>query len=1291
MDRSTGIVSEAAALAAPEVAGRYSGGPSSRLSAALLVPVMACLIVPVGFSIHNVLADTGGAVASTASSASVAPDVISDAVAATAADFRVDESGAATYRIPIHTVPGTAGVGPQMSVDYSSQAGAGVLGKGWSIGGLSSITRCRATREAGDFIHAGVPVDGTPRPITYTQADDRYCLDGQRLLAAHDGALCPVAVAGMAVQTYRTEIESFQRVCAYTPLAGPANGPAFFTVEREDGSISWYGDRNNHTVANRPDAYIETNAPGHTGVAEVWAQTRLQDSTGNYLNYVYEKNPGSAGAAEVILKEVRYTGKNVLPGQTGMALAPYARLIFNYTELPASQWSLGYSAQGARHTQRQRLTSITSCAANETPCATANQARHYRLGYASSNPAHSGLARLINIQECRDDTAASVCAAPTHFEWSTGKYEFATVERPIGPVLANDHIRGFKAGDFNGDGRQDVAFQYLAGQGHGCAGGTWIITTTSHFQGADSPTLGNPVFNCVPANIVNRGEGAWHLFDYDGDGRDDLFVSRGTNLGWQVHPSAGAWFDMSANLIAGLSPAIPSVDSADSQVHLADLNGDGLVDVIYPRGGTLRARLMERQGSGFGWGAERTVQVDEASLGPIAPDCDVFPSPSPVPSICSRQISGIPTPKTGFMQMADFNGDAASDVLLRITSEIKRWTGWPGCPIEIIDNASGLQQSTPQQPGPHYLTRYRDPNPAAIAANDSPPIQPVTPPETTVADPKDPCWETTVEDRLHTLVVTELGAGTVTLSNHAVIAIGNPHTIVLADANGDGLTDVFVRSYASSDWHYQINTGKGFVWGSSLPLSDHRDQARFLDVNGDGRADMLYLVNIGSNKVYHVRYAQPGGGFAAGTPLPGFNARLCEGNGCDSGRRAPLFMDIDGDGHLDFVSFNFQTANLGLYVSRSQQRHTPRDVISRISNGFGAVTALAYAPLTNKDIYRRDANARHAAHWGRGSPVTDLLAPIYAVASASSSSPQSGAPDAMATVHYRYMGAKVQAGGRGFLGFRVVFTIDPNAPSGHVVTRTAYRQDFPFIGMPINTLRQVLPTPYAVPPCLDGSPPSNTCFTTPGDLFPALGGARLSLSTQDWESDTDISAAIAPFVPGVQRPVHVRTASTEESLRDPYAAIDTSQVNTHFSYGPYGNVTQTSVATRDGAGQLVSTVTTANSHGNNPTYWRLKRIIGSTVTHARPGQPDIVRQVAFHYAMGGPVTGLLSEERTQPGGGAALDMRSLYELDAYGNRTRSTQCAGVTDCSPAALVFQPASSTALHRTSRVVYDAIGRY
>lgn len=170
-------------------------------------------------------------------------DAESDQVMATAAQFRVDESGAATYSIPLMTVPATTGVAPELALSYSSQGGEGPAGRGWSIAGQSAISRCRATPEAGDFMVAGQVTQPNPRPVVYG-AGDRFCLDGQRLLVVSDGGAC-AAVSGMSAQMLRTEIESFQRVCAYSPTTGN-NGPAFFTVERKDGSISWYGDRDNN-------------------------------------------------------------------------------------------------------------------------------------------------------------------------------------------------------------------------------------------------------------------------------------------------------------------------------------------------------------------------------------------------------------------------------------------------------------------------------------------------------------------------------------------------------------------------------------------------------------------------------------------------------------------------------------------------------------------------------------------------------------------------------------------------------------------------------------------------------------------------------------------------------------------------------------------------------------------------------------------------------------------------------------------------------------------------------------
>jgi hypothetical protein len=49
--------------------------------------------------------------------------------------------GSFTYKYPLKLPPGTNGMGPELALVYDSFSGNGILGMGFSIQGLSIITR----------------------------------------------------------------------------------------------------------------------------------------------------------------------------------------------------------------------------------------------------------------------------------------------------------------------------------------------------------------------------------------------------------------------------------------------------------------------------------------------------------------------------------------------------------------------------------------------------------------------------------------------------------------------------------------------------------------------------------------------------------------------------------------------------------------------------------------------------------------------------------------------------------------------------------------------------------------------------------------------------------------------------------------------------------------------------------------------------------------------------------------------------------------------------------------------
>jgi hypothetical protein len=59
--------------------------------------------------------------------------------------LKVDASGALDYRIGLTVPPGTAGMQPDLFLQYNSRFENGTVGVGWRLRGLSAVTRLGRT------------------------------------------------------------------------------------------------------------------------------------------------------------------------------------------------------------------------------------------------------------------------------------------------------------------------------------------------------------------------------------------------------------------------------------------------------------------------------------------------------------------------------------------------------------------------------------------------------------------------------------------------------------------------------------------------------------------------------------------------------------------------------------------------------------------------------------------------------------------------------------------------------------------------------------------------------------------------------------------------------------------------------------------------------------------------------------------------------------------------------------------------------------------------------------------
>jgi hypothetical protein len=202
---------------------------------------------------------------------SIAPQV-SFAQMSLPGSLEVNPTGAATYNIPISIPPGTAGMAPSLSLTYSSQAGNGLLGVGWTLAGLPSIGHCPKTMGQ-DGIVGGVNYD----------ANDRFCMDGQRLVLVS-------GTYGADGAQYRTEVDSFSEIISHGAVG---TGLAWFEVHTKSGQVMHFGNTTDSLVL----------AQGKS-TARSWTLNKVSDSKTNYftVTYVNDATNGLGGSTLLLIQ-----------------------------------------------------------------------------------------------------------------------------------------------------------------------------------------------------------------------------------------------------------------------------------------------------------------------------------------------------------------------------------------------------------------------------------------------------------------------------------------------------------------------------------------------------------------------------------------------------------------------------------------------------------------------------------------------------------------------------------------------------------------------------------------------------------------------------------------------------------------------------------------------------------------------------------------------------------------------------------------------------------------------------
>ncbi|WP_421131755.1 SpvB/TcaC N-terminal domain-containing protein [Alteromonas sp. A079] len=899
--------------------------------------------------------------------------------------------GAGSYNIPIDVVPGRAGMAPSVSLNYSSRAGVGIAGVGWSLNASGSISRCEATLAQDGFMGA----------VKFNYSNDKLCLSGKRLIA-FSGAY------GAANTEYRFEIDDFTRV--YQRVGNTDYSSTYYEVIRPDGSKSYYGNTSDSRVS-----------PSGTSKNMSWLLSSTYDVSGkNHISYKYT----SFGAGEKLLSSILYTGNGSTDGNR--------KVVFTYENKNKPRRSYKW---GTYSESTKRLNYIDTFYGS-------TRVKRYDLSYVSSRT--SGRSLLSTVQEC-GYTNGTRCKEKTTFNWSddTPSISFERFSINNSTMYAGEKkIENIvPRGDINGDGVRDWKGYFVNAEGEltgttsktvdpchmniykrvvVCAEGDFnkdgLTDDWRNYNGTlqlkySSINGSNPWFS-TGIRLNKKGtyytnfqdDHIMHVGDYNGDSWPDLMVYRFENYDnpklwlYRHTGNVSSPYSTSPQLVytfqsvGSVRVSLPSeIRPLTSVQFMGDIDGDNTLDLLV---------------SEFGSDGKYSINYPQPK-----PKTFLFNSGSGV-SYTQLPFSYIGSGSTWasstfFTFFTDINGDGLTD-----------WIGWrenpnsntSGILVAKINKGNRVFGAEQIVSGDNFRTKYSFirfasggdaeytsamyGNALKIADIDSDGISEILEPGQRLVES---CTQ-----------VTDHNAGVRTVCGDDIYGAYRTSSDTVAQIDASERDDSI---YKWNAFHFSQDTsGNISLTKKETNYVGHAYQSAFIDSHGKG---LLDLVSLHTNSFSSNTFRTNGSGTAMQPYFGKYGAYFSRNKG----------------------------------AARGSEKYLPHDLIESVVAPKGISASWIYRPLTtgeysasqSEPYYSTDFDYTEQLQGGEGEYL-HFASSMYAVAEFKIDNGVGGQNKHL----YRYNGAVFNTKGRGFMGFREITLEDTTAA---ILAETTFEQMFPMVGL----------------------------------------------------------------------------------------------------------------------------------------------------------------------------------------------------------------------------------------------------